>query len=78
VVGPLVKRAWWLLGRVLLVGAVLGLLFGHGPWLAPVMWVIFGYIFARALPGVRDDCGRVWAVLRLKGARRSSVRGGEF
>jgi hypothetical protein len=76
-VGPLVKRIWWLAGRVLILGLTVALIFAGGPWAAPVMWAIFGYIFTRALPGIRADVGRVRGLLRLEGGRYS-VRRGEF
>jgi len=76
-VGPLLRRVWWLLGRVLILAAGVAWAYGGGPWLAPFMWLIFGYIFARALPGIRGDVDQLRGLLRLKSVRRS-VRGGEF
>lgn len=73
--GPLLKRVWWLAGRVLILVAVVVFAYSGGPWAAPVMWLFFGYIFTRALPGIRGDVSRVRGLLRLERGRYAGRRG---
>lgn len=68
--GPLLKFWAW---RLVILVPVLVWASAGGPWQAPFMWALFGYVLYRALPGIRQD------VVKLRFAsprgKRHSSRG---
>lgn len=72
--GPLLKALRWLGWRVLILAPVAAWAAAGGPFLAPLMWVLFAYILFRALPGIRSDLGRLKRPAVFAG-RKSGHRG---
>jgi hypothetical protein len=77
-VGPLRSRVWWLGKRLLLLAPLVAWAAAGGPFLAPLMWAVTGYLVFRAWPGLVEDWRSVRRLLGLGKAIRSTARRGEF
>jgi len=77
-VGPLRSRLWWLVKRLLLLVPVVAWAAAGGPFMAPLMWAVTGYLVFRAWPALAEDWRSVRRVLRLGKASKSPVRRGGF
>lgn len=62
-VGPLLRRLWWLVARLLLLLPVAFWVSVGGPYLAVLVWGVLGYVGFRAAPAVREDLRRVAGLL---------------